>query len=54
MYIFPGLGLGGTLCQAAVMTDEMILTAAEALAECLTPEEAMDGQVFWPVLQDEL
>jgi len=46
MYIFPGLGLGGTLCQASVMTDEMILTAAEALAECLTPEEAMGGQVF--------
>ena len=44
-YIFPGLGLGATLCKAKMMSDEMILVAAETLAECLTEEEASKGQV---------
>eukprot|EP00536_Pseudo-nitzschia_multiseries_P012549 jgi/Psemu1/298150/fgenesh1_pm.485_\ len=46
MYIFPGLGLGASLCGAKKVTDRMLYLAAKALAECLTPEEAADGQVF--------
>jgi len=46
MYIFPGLGLGASLCGAKRVTDRMLYLAAKALAECLTPEEAADGQVF--------
>lgn len=78
MYVFPGLGLGATLCGAKKVTDRMLYIAAKgmsntlfiedtltminltqslfvvqfcsvnvtALAECLTPEEAANGQVF--------
>lgn len=46
MYIFPGLGLGASLCGAKKVTDRMLYLAAKALAECLTPEEAADGRVF--------
>mmetsp|Transcript_912 Transcript_912/g.1924 ORF Transcript_912/g.1924 Transcript_912/m.1924 type:complete len:644 (+) Transcript_912:85-2016(+) len=46
MYIFPGLGLGASLCGAKRVTDRMLYIAAKALAECLTPEEARNGQVF--------
>jgi len=46
MYIFPGLGLGASLCGAKRVTDRMLYLAAKALAECLTPEEAAEGLVF--------
>jgi len=46
MYIFPGLGLGATVCGAKRVTDRMLYLGAKALAECLTPEGAANGQVF--------
>jgi len=46
MYIFPGLGLGASLCGAKRVTDRMLYLGAKALAECLSPEDAANGQVF--------
>ncbi|MGK3736182.1 MAG: malate dehydrogenase (oxaloacetate-decarboxylating)(NADP+) [Bacillariaceae sp.] len=46
MYVFPGIGLGASLCGAKKITDRMLYIAAKALAECLTPEDAAKGQVF--------
>jgi len=46
MYIFPGLGLGAILCQASRVTDKMILTASEALANCVTEEEFSRGLLY--------
>lgn len=46
MYIFPGLGLGASLCGAKRVTDRMLYLGAKALAQCLSPEDAANGQVF--------
>lgn len=46
MYIFPGLGLGATLCGASKVTDRMLYVAAEALAKFVSPEELERGVVF--------
>ena len=46
MYIFPGIGLGASVCGAKKITDRMLYVAAKALAECV-PQDAMErGQVF--------
>jgi len=46
MYIFPGLGLGATLCGAKVITDRMLYVAAKALANYVTEDELSEGKVF--------
>ena len=46
MYIFPGLGLGATICGAKVVSDQMLYVAAEALANFVTEEELQQGKVF--------
>lgn len=46
MYVFPGLGLGATLCGARKVTDRMLYIAAEALATFVPPEDIAKGQVF--------
>jgi len=46
MFVFPGLGLGATLCGAKTVTDRMLYVSAKALAEFLTPEELSEGKVF--------
>ena len=46
MYIFPGLGLGATLCGARKVTDRMLYVAAEALATFLSEEDLQRGVVF--------
>lgn len=46
MYIFPGVGLGASLCGAKKISDRMLYVAAKALAECLTQENAAKGLVF--------
>lgn len=46
MYIFPGLGLGATVCGAKIVTDRMLYVAAVALAEFVPPQELAKGQVF--------
>lgn len=46
MYVFPGVGLGATVCGAKRVTDRMLYIAAKALAECVPEEELSRGQVF--------
>ena len=54
MYIFPGVGLGASVCAARKVTDAMLYRAAEALANMVTPEQREQGYfqdvefVFWP------
>lgn len=46
MYVFPGVGLGATVCGAKRVTDRMLYIAAKALAECVPEEDLARGQVF--------
>ncbi|SPN97616.1 related to malate dehydrogenase (oxaloacetate-decarboxylating) (NADP+) [Cephalotrichum gorgonifer] len=46
VYIFPGLGLGAILCKATSITDNMVYTSAQALADCLNPEEVQAGLIY--------
>lgn len=46
MYVFPGIGLGATVCGAKVITDRMLYVAAKALANFVTDEELAEGKVF--------
>jgi len=46
MYVFPGLGLGATVCGATTISDRMLYIAAEALANYVTEEELACGKVF--------
>ncbi|KAI9599516.1 hypothetical protein BDF19DRAFT_428966 [Syncephalis fuscata] len=46
MYIFPGLGLGAILAQPPHVTDEMIYTAAAALAATRTEDEVAAGDLY--------
>ena len=46
MYVFPGLGLGATLCGAKTISDKMLYVAAEALANHVSDEELAQGKVF--------
>lgn len=39
MFIFPGVGLGATLCKSKKVTDGMFYAAAKALADLVTDEE---------------
>jgi len=39
MFIFPGVGLGASVCQAKKVTDAMFYMAAKTLAEMVTEEE---------------
>lgn len=45
-YIFPGVGLGAIFCQARIISDEMFLAAAEALAGAVTEQEMERGLVY--------
>jgi malate dehydrogenase (oxaloacetate-decarboxylating)(NADP+) len=46
MYVFPGLGLGATVCGAKKVTDRMLYVAAEALATFVSDEDVKHGKVF--------
>lgn len=46
MYVFPGLGLGASICGAKKVTDRMLYVAAEALAKFVTEEDHAMGKVF--------
>ena len=46
VYVFPGVGLGATVCGANRVTDRMLYIAAKALAECVPQEDLARGQVF--------
>ena len=45
MFVFPGIGLGVTLCGAKTVSDRMLYVAAEALANYLTEDELAQGKV---------
>lgn len=49
MYVFPGLGLGATVCGATKVTDRMLYVAAEALAKFVSEEDLKRGRVFPPI-----
>ena len=45
-YIFPGLGLGVILAKAKRVTDDMVYTAAAALAGSLSTDEIQNGLIY--------
>lgn len=49
MYVFPGIGLGATVCGATKVTDRMLYVAAEALANFVSEEDLASGLVFPPI-----
>lgn len=49
VFVFPGIGLGAMVAEARHINDAMILAAAHALAECVSPERQAAGVLFPPV-----
>nr|XP_046254984.1 NADP-dependent malic enzyme isoform X1 [Scatophagus argus] len=45
-YIFPGVGLGVTACAIRHVTEEIFLTAAEALAHMVTEKDLKEGRLY--------
>jgi malic enzyme len=52
MYIFPGLGLGATVCGAKKVTNRMLYVAAETLAQVVEQVDLDEGRLF-PPLDDQ-
>ena len=48
-YIFPGLGFGVVTSKASRVTDEMFLTAARVLADCVNEDDFAQGSLFPPL-----
>ncbi len=48
-YIFPGIGLGVIACAAKYVTDEMIFSAAKALAGEVAETDLAQGRVYPPL-----
>ncbi|MFC2071310.1 NAD-dependent malic enzyme [Chloroflexota bacterium] len=48
-YIFPGIGLGAITCEAKYVTDEMIFSAAKALAGEVAETDLEQGCIFPPL-----
>jgi malate dehydrogenase (oxaloacetate-decarboxylating)(NADP+) len=46
VYIFPAMGLAIFATEAKKVTDEMFITAAEAVAEQITEEDFADGLIY--------
>ena len=49
LYIFPGLGLGAYLSQAAEVSEGMVVEAAEALADAVPAHQLQQGQIYPPL-----
>src|SRR5947209_4722396 len=45
-YIFPGVGLGAIACESRLVTDEMFMSAAHALADCVNPDDLDQGSLY--------
>lgn len=45
-YIFPGVGLGATACGARLVTDEMFMVAAHALAQLVSEDDLAQGSLY--------
>lgn len=48
-YIFPGVGLGILACESRLVTNEMFLAAARALADEVTEEDLFEGRIYPPL-----
>ena len=48
-YIFPGVGLGILACESRLVTNEMFLAAARALADEVTEEDLFEGGIYPPL-----
>jgi malate dehydrogenase (oxaloacetate-decarboxylating)(NADP+) len=48
-YIFPGVGLGVITCASRLVTDEMFLAAAHALANRVSQADLDQGSVYPPL-----
>ncbi|KAF8536095.1 hypothetical protein BDD12DRAFT_852503 [Trichophaea hybrida] len=46
MYVFPGIGLGTILCEAAHVTESMIYASAAGLATSLNEKEIANGDLY--------
>jgi malic enzyme len=46
MFIFPGVGLGAILGKCKVVSDDMLMVAAETLASSLSKEDLAVGKVY--------
>ena len=48
-YIFPGIGLGAVVSEAAQISDDMFLVAAKKLANLVTEEDLSVGAIYPPL-----
>ncbi|MDT8406394.1 MAG: NAD-dependent malic enzyme [Methylococcales bacterium] len=50
-YIFPGIGLGALVAAAETLSDDLFLTAAQALADSVSDQQLARGSVYPPLAE---